>query len=42
MQKEYVYLFNKISKLIEELDVIKLELMQAQVHAEELYMERGD
>ena len=42
MTPEYVYLFNTISKLIAELDVIKLELMQAQANAEELYMERVD
>lgn len=42
MTVEYTYLFNAITKAIEQLDDLKNELLNAQSQAEELYLERTE
>lgn len=42
MGEEYTYLFNAVTAAIEELDRIRIALITAQQHCEELYMERGE
>jgi hypothetical protein len=42
MTAEYTYLFNAITKAIEQLTEMKNELLNAQRQAEEIYLERGD
>ena len=42
MNAEYTYLFNTITKTIEQLIALQNELLNAQRQAEEIYLERGD
>ena len=42
MNEEYTYPFNAVTAAIKELDRIRIDLITAQQHCEELYMERGD
>lgn len=42
MSREYTLLFNTITDLIERLEALKDDLMNAQRKAEEMYMERTD
>ena len=42
MTAEYTYLFNTITKAIEQLIALQNELINAQRQAEEIYLERGD
>lgn len=42
MTNEYTYLFNTITKTIEQLEALIEALKLAQQQAEEFYLERGD
>ena len=42
MMEEYLYLFNTITRTVEQLDVLKAQLLLAQAQAEELYLKRTD
>lgn len=42
MTEEYLYLFNTITRTVEQLDALKAQLLQAQAEAEELYLKRTD
>ena len=42
MSREYTLLFNTITDLIERLEALKDDLMNAQRKAEEMYTERTD
>ena len=41
ISREYLLLFNEISKTIDELDAIRATLVAAQQQAEELYIKRS-
>lgn len=41
LPNEYIFLFNTITAAEETLDRLRTDLMNAQRHAEELYVERG-
>lgn len=42
MTKEYITLFNAVSKALEALEAIKMDLMAAQYNAEEDYISREE
>ena len=42
MTEEYLHLFNTITRTMEQLDVLKAQLLFAQAQAEELYLKRTD
>ena len=42
MEQEYLTLFTAITKALEDLDLIRQHLIEAQQAAEEAYISRGD
>ena len=42
MMEEYLYLFNTITRTVEQLEALKAQLLNAQAQAEEHYLKRTD
>lgn len=42
MQKEYTLLFNTLTDLLQELQTLQQAIVNAQIQAEALYLERED
>lgn len=42
MQKEYTLLFNTLTDLLQELQTLQQAIVDAQIQAEALYLERED